>query len=486
MRRRRWVGAVLVPISVVSLCAAQVALRAPAYAALRGIPAHAAAKPLEPGTAAAGANLLGVSPGVSSLSLTTMIGESTAALQHEATQSKSAIVDLSTLGVVLATNQFCGRSSLPQSEQPQPILADSETGPHVADHSTLPGVGEEHVSASRAPQSAAATTTFLSESLPGILAASGKSTASVRFVKGKGQFAASSVTEDVSLLGGMVKLEGMKWQATRSAGTSSARATHFSFGQVMLNGTPMKASTSSTAAGTKAINQVLAPFGFSFLQPAQTTNAETGAISIGPLTLRFRGSTIERSLISPAGKAVIALEGLLAKNSTAGPNCADFRQLLYNVSTNVETVLNLALAISQGGGVLDVDFGGATASALNATNYTNPFDVTGPPTNPLNSSFPPPRTPQSSIVGPGPLTEPTTVAGTGPPVDTPEVATAAGSPASTVVCRSTSTVGSQHCWRGVATVASIVALATGVVLLALDLYATRSRRPLLRRRYRRV
>jgi hypothetical protein len=479
MRRRRWVGAVLVPISVLSLCAAQIALR--------GLPAQAAAKPIEPGTAAAGANLLGVSPGVSSLTLTTMIGESTAALQHEASQSKSAIVDLSSLGLVLASSQFCGRSSLPESEQPQPILADSETGPHVADHSTLPGVGEEHVTATRTPQSASSTTTFINENLPGIFSASGESTASVRFVGGKGQYATSSVTEDVTLLGGIVKLEGMKWQATRSAGTKNARATHFSFGQVTLHGKPMKASTRSTAAGINAINQVLAPFGFSFIQPAQTTNSRTGAISIGPMILRFRGSTIERSLASPAVNAVISLEGLLAKNSTAGSNCADFRQLLYNVSTNVETVLNLALAISEGAGVLDVDFGGATASAQNATNYNNPFDVTAPTTNPLGNNLGPASAPSTglsnvglpSVSGPGTATLP-------PSTGVPQVATQQGGAVGTVTCRSTSTAGSQHCWRGIATVASVIALATGAALLGLDLYATRSRRPLLRRRYRRV
>lgn len=478
MRRRRWVGAVLVPVGVLSLCAAQVALR--------GLPAQAASQPLQPGTAAAGANLLGVSPGVSGLTLTTTIGESSAALEHEQSQSKSAIVDLGSLGLVLATNQFCGRSSLPESEQPRPITADSETGPHLADKSTAPGIGQEHVAATTNPKAASASTTSIGESLPGIFTVTGTSNASVRFIPGKGQVATSTVTEDVTLLKGLVKLEGMSWRASRTAGTSSSRMTHFSFGQVTLGGVPMKASTSSTAAGIKAINKVLAPFGFAFLQPTQTENTETGAVSIGPMTLRFHGSSLDRTLVSPAVNAVIGLENLLAKNSTAGPDCLQIRQLIYNASTNVESLLNVGLAISEGAGNLDVDFGGATAAAQNATNYTNPFGGSGPPTNPLgNASSPPPSQTQPSINANPPITDPGT-ATVPPSTGVPQVATPTGNVVGKTVCRSTSTVGSQHCWRGIATIASVIALGTGGVLLALDLYATRSRRPLLRRRYRRV
>lgn len=483
MRRRRWLGAVLVPVGVVSLCVAQVALRS--------VPAQAVSTTTsQPGTAAAGANLLGVSPGVSSLTLTTTFGESSAALEHDESQSKSATIDLGSLGLVLATTSFCGRYSLPEKDQPQPLTADSDSGPFTATNGTG-GVGQETVSAHRSPESASAATTSINETLPGIFSVNGSSNAQVSFVAGKGQVATSNVTETVSLLNGIVKLTGMHWQATNRAGSATTHTTHFSFGQVTFGGVPMKASTTSTASGIHAINTVLLPFGLSLLQPAQTTNARTGAVSIGPLTLRFSGSKIDRTLVSPAVNSVIDLEDLIAKQSKAGSNCADIHELLYNLGTNVESLLNVGLAISEGAGNLDVDFGGATASALDAADYSDPFGG-GPGTTPSRGGGTGTSKPGSTVASGSsnpnpPGVEPVTGSGPAPVGTSPTVATPNTSlAASRVVCRSMSTAGSQHCWKGLATIASGAALATGIVLIALDVYVTRRRRPLLRRRYRRA
>lgn len=479
MERTRWVGALLVPVSAIALCVAQVALHT--------VPARAAAAPVEPGAAAAGANLLGVSPGVSGLTLTTTFGESTAALEHAESQAKSASVDLGSLGLVLATSTFCGVSDLPKKNQPQPLVADSDTGPRAASHDTA-GQGRESVMARRNPESAAATTTSVSEALPGIFEVTGHSTAAVRFDASTGQTANSSVTEDVTMLGGVVKLRGLNWQARRRAGATTTRSTHFSFGQVTIGGVPLAPST-SPAAELKAINTALAPFGFSFLRPTTSFNHRTGAVSIGPLVLRFRGSSIEKTLVSPGVNAVISLENLLAKQSKPGANCAEFSQLLYNIGTNIETLLNVGLSISEGAGVLDIDFGGATASAQKAASYDNPFGPGGSPTTPPGAGSTggpaPPASGSSSSTAPAGSG---VGAGSGQASKGGAVTSNQGAAltASRVVCRSTSTAGSQRCWRGLATIGSGAALATGVGLLAADLYFTRRRRPLLRRRYRRV
>lgn len=487
MHARKRLAGMLIPLGALILAVVQIAI--PAGSAHAASTSHAAGPVVDqPGTAAAGANLLGVSPGVSGLTLTTTIGESEAALQHDEAQAKSATLDLGSLGLVLATTTFCGVSSLPESRQPQPLKADSDTGPHHASMSTAGPAGKETVSAIPAPESASATTTSVEQSLPGVFAITGNSTAQVHFVKGQGQHATSTVNENLSLLGGLVKFDGMTWQATRAAGTSSTRSTSFSFGKVTLGGVPVKAPSDAPGKTIASVNQVLAPFGLTLLQPQRSTNERTGAVSIGPMTLRFRGSSIERTLVSPVVNAVISLEDLIAKHSTAGSNCADFRQLLFNVGTNVETLLNVGLAISEGAGVLDFDFGGATASARTAAEFNSPFGGGGP-TDPTGAGHSPPiasrpaspsqnhQLPQAAGAGTG-----STPSGSGPTVAAPD----ATNTATTIICRSTSDAGSQHCWRGLATVASGAALVVGAGLLGLDLYSTRRRRPLLRRRYRRV
>jgi hypothetical protein len=456
--RRRWAGAILVPAGALVLAMVEPAGSASA--------AHARTR-IEPGTAAATASVLGITPGVSGLTLSATIGESSAAFQHTETQAKSGTLDLGSLGLVLATSQFCGRPELASDEQPHPIAADSETGPRHATRGTK-GLGYESVAVDTDPESAVATTTTIDQQLPGLVWVRGRSRASVRYVDGVAQVATSTVTEDVTLLGGKIRFEGMHWTARRTSGSSTTRSTDFSFGRVTIGGVPMSAPDAAPQTTISLINKVLAPLGLLAVQPVRSTNHHSGAVAIGPFTLRFSGSALERSILKPTVNNVIAVETLLKKIGRPGSNCADIRQLIDNLDDNIGSLGNIVLEIAAGAGSLDLQFGGVAAAAQNAPNFLNPFGQGGVPPpiggGPTTSAGTGSRLPSASPPGT------TAVSGGEPTGATPAVAAAAPR------CVSTSPSRAHSCWHGLATVAASGALAVGVALLVADAAVTRRRR----------
>ncbi len=453
---RRLAGYVLIPVGALVLTVVEPAGQASA--------AHHS-HPIPPGMAAATADVLGVTPGVAGLTLTTTVGESSAAFQHSETQAKSATVDLGSLGLVLATSQLCGHPDLPMSAQPQPLAADSEDGAKQLTRGGG-GVGTEQVAVAPQPESASATTTTINESIPGVVSVRGRSRAGVHYVPGVEQAASSSVTETVTLLGGLVRLDGMRWSASRSSGVTTKRATRFSFGDVTIAGRHLAAPDAAQGSTIAAINKVLAPLGLSLLRPALSTNDHTGSVAIGPLIVRFSGSAPERKVFGPGVGSVIALESLLRKIGSEGTNCANLRELIDNIGDNVDTLVNVGLEISEGAGVLDVQLGGVAAAAQDQASFRNPFAGAAPAApNPAATA---------AVAARRPPTTRSTAAesrdGSAPTDVAPVLASG------TVRCVSESQSRSHGCWRGIATIASGGALALGVVLLVTDAFVTRRRR----------
>jgi hypothetical protein len=266
-----------------------------------GDPAHAqqASSSVLPGTASAGAALVGVVPQVSGLTLTTTLGEADAAYEEQEAQAKSGIVDLGGLGYFLAGTDFCGAKGLPLSEQPQPLSADSQNGATTRTQSVA-GQGAETVSVSPQPERASATTTPAIEVLPGVLEVSGREEATVQYVAGTEQEADASVVEDVAFLNGLVQLNGLTWTASRRAGGTNESSVSFSLGQVIINHVPLDRSGLSTAAAVALVNDVIGVFGFTISLPAASSDPVNGSVSMGPLVVQFSGSRVDRALLSPS------------------------------------------------------------------------------------------------------------------------------------------------------------------------------------------
>ena len=438
-------------------------------------PAHAATANVAPGIATAGGALLGVIPGVSGLTLTTTYGEARAAYEETQSEATSATVDLGGLGYFLANEPTCG-NTLPEKDQPQPLSANSGSG-NATSTSGAGSAAAEEVTVSQKPEQARAVTSMVSEGLNGILAVTGQSVASVHYLTGTEQEADATVTENVELLGGMVEMEGMSWTASWHAGATKADFGNFNLGQVTVNHVPLSPGV-PTAAAVAAINNVIGPFGFTVTQPA--TSADPSSVTVAPLVLRFSGSAVERTLIHPAVAAVTDLEATLNSYAQAGQDCTKLPQLIYSVSNNLNSVVNLSLAIAQGAGSLNFDLGGVNAGVANLPAFVDPFGGGNPLASGPASSLP------AAVTGSAPVTAASVAAPSATAGALPSIGSARGPVAPTgaaalpatelLSCRTTSPAGSPRCWRGVATVAAGVLLAGGSGLFAADVVYGRRRR----------
>jgi hypothetical protein len=444
-----------------------------------GLPARAATANVQPGIATAGGALLGVIPGVSGLTLTTTYGEARAAYEETQAEATSATVDLGGLGYFLANEPTCG-NTFPEKDQPQPLTANSGGG-NASHTSGYGSAAAEEVSVSQSPEKAQATTSLVSETITGILAVTGQSVAAVHYLDGTEQEADAVVTENVELLGGMVEMKGMSWTASWHSGATNADIGNFSPGQVAINHIPVGGPNMSTAATFSAVNQAIGLLGFTVTPPAPSS--DSSSVTVPPLVIRFSGSQVERTAINPAVGAVTQLEALLNSKAQAGQDCTKLPQLLYNLSNNADSEINLTLAITQGAGSLNFALGGANAGVENLPNFIDPFGSD----NPLaatGGSLPATGSISSPVVTSNPAGG--TVASAGSSL--PAIGTARGPTASTgsaavttpaavlASCRTTSPAGSPGCWRGVATVAALVLLAGGSGLFAADLVYGRRRR----------
>jgi hypothetical protein len=437
-------------------------------------PARAATPTVTPGIATAGGALLGIVPGVSGLTLTTTYGEARAAYEETQAEATSATADLGGLGYYLANEPTCG-NTLPEKDQPQPLTANSGDG-NTTRTSGAGSVAAEQVSVSRMPEQAQATTSVVSESVTGILAVTGHSVASVHYLTGTEQEADSLVTENVELLGGVVGMKNMSWTATWHSGATKADVGNFNPGQVTINGVSLSPGT-SLADAVDAINTAIGVLGFTVVAP--TTSSDSSSVSVQPLVLRFSGSQLERTLIHPAVPAVTQLEALMNSYAQAGQDCTKIPQLFYSLSNNINSQLNLALAISQGAGSISFDLGGANAGVSSLPDFVNPFGGDNPltPASPVPAAVAaiPTLTPVSKVVPPPTATAlPSIGTARAPVASSPPAAVA---PATELVsCHTLSPAGSPGCWKGAATLAAAVLLAGGSGLFAADLVYGRRRR----------
>lgn len=455
--------------------------------------------PVQPWEAAANAAVVGVAPSTGGIYLTSTIGEARTAYDQTESQATSAAVDLGGLGYVLASTSLCGQSySL--SKQPQPLTADSTDGASdkTAQAQLYPGLttpqgtGIEHVSVSPNPEQATASTSPVTQSVPGLLDVEGVAQSDVHYLQGQAQQADASVSEDVSLLGGKVTIAGLKWSASQQRGASAPGSTAtFSYASININGlAPLPVSIPGTVpfdSAVKTVNDALATVGISITPPVQTVDPGTGGISMSPLHVRFSGSALDDDLANPTVGPLTQLTNLINGQVTYGGDCTNLKDLLGALTSGPETVLDLVVSSLSGSGGVDLYFGGASADTIAAPAFSNPFDDAG-----LFAQSPLPPT---ALSGAGVSTNPDLT--TGPLANEPSVAAAnpvtapatvqpeqsVVSPAGVVKCITTNPTGGHGCWRGVGTWAGAAAVLLGGGLLTADIvYGRRRPRPRRRRR----
>lgn len=457
---------------------------------------------VQAGNAASNAAIMGVVPAAAGLTLTTSAGQASTAYEQNLTQASAWTLDMGGLGVLLENLGLCGHT-LPPSAVPPPLTADSENGSSSRTTAgNVGGAGTESVSVSPSPEYAIAAVSPVTQVVPGVLQVSGTSASAVRYTANTEQEADASVTETVSFLNGLVRIEGMKWMARREMGTANSQSATFTFGTVVIGKTGIPVTLPSTAPAAtvvKAINSVLGIFGLTVVLPVESVAPATDTVAIGPLQLVFQGSALDNKLLSPLNSGVVDLERLIAGQSQPGTNCANVHQLLYQFSNSADGVVNLAVAAAEGSGSISIDLGGASAQVQPATNYTNPFGGGGalPPSLPPSGLGGAPL-PSAAVVPSSAGQVAAAPASTGSPATSPpfggqpvaakpatQRTTSAGS--SLVRCVTTSPAGGTGCWRGLGSVAALVVAVLGAGLLAADLvYSNRVRRRRRRRARRAV
>lgn len=385
--------------------------------------------------------------------------------KYEVTEARASSQTLApgVVGFVISHNPCTGSQPLFQPDQiPQPLEADSRNGPAQKSRSTsdflgLGGAGMESVSANPAP-AATAQAQGMQATVAGLLGFSGLSSQSASQLQPASRVAtAASDVGSVSILGGLVQLQRLHWEAEQRTGGGATASGKYTVGALLVAGVPLDTSTAtSLAAGLAQANSLLATAGLQLHQPQEVKRTD-GSVEITPMVLSISGGALTSPLV------VAAVGGLQPAHDqlTAllfGGSC-DNRYYAGAAVTQVDVML----AALDGAGAFNVALGGAHAGT-DDRDFANPFGAGGPPP------------PVSQALG---STITSDTAGTAPaPTPAPQAA-ARPKPAATTTktCRTEHPTASSPCWSGLGTLAGGASLGLALGLLVIDvLWSSRRRR----------
>ncbi len=337
-------------------------------------PARSAEAAVVPGTAQALATALTVGPATGGLSEELTFGQSLAAYLPGEAQAQAQAVNFGSIGLSLTSDQCNGSPPLVQPSQlPKPATAESIDQPQsqTVDAAPIPGsagVGVGVQQAATTPEPAGtATTTLAAFSVPGVLqVGSGVASAHVAFVGGDVRQATASVQlSSLSLLGGLVVLDGLEWTVEQESGASQLATGSFHLGGVQVAGVPLPNPPALPASDLLGpVDQALGPTGLGVQWPTTQVDQAQGTVQETPLVVQLSNSALGRQLVGP----------LLGPSETVRDA---IQQALLGVSCTFGTELTLGdigIGILAGAGSLTLAFGGVQAGTTDQV-ATNPFAV---------------------------------------------------------------------------------------------------------------
>jgi len=230
----------------------------------------------------------------------------------------------------------------------------------------------QEVSATTDPSSTASTTSGRLALGPLAEMVQGRTEATTGVVDRKARVAHAVTTIDrLSLLGGMIVLGDLRWEATQRTGDGQRTDGGFTVGSILLQGQPLPAppappnglpggSAPTLPDPLAALNTALAPTGIALVAPH--FEAVDGIAQVSPMSLRFADSALGRAVLGPIVGDLQPLRdpivgGLLAASCDFG---------------TAVTVADVAAGILTGSGGLSFDFGGVTATTEGQA-YDNPL-----------------------------------------------------------------------------------------------------------------
>lgn len=447
--------------------------------------ASADAAAFYPGTSTATASAVSLVPSTGGLGYTITLSNANAEYEQDLAKATSQTLNLGVIGTVLTTAS-CGKpATIAASSLPQPVALENNAKPPnqtltVAGtfNGTGAGAGVEQASVTQTP-SANAVTRGGDFNVAGALDMSGLDTTAVAQVLNANTRDVSSSADlgQISLLGGLVILKGLHWEASQQSGAASNSAASFTMGSVVVAGVPLPTPTPAQLATVIGIvNTALAPTGFHINLPVVTLSANAhdgnGATSkVSPLTIGIDGSALGAAVVGSQLTAAQPLKTAL-DDALIAANC--------QVSNDALPLLDIGLGVPAGGGGLDVDLGGATVN-INDDPPHNAFGSFG-----LAGNTSPSDTGGSSPVFtpgdagtpfiPGTDATPDTSGTSTPAASGPSGAQSLGPTTKTAACASLSETGGSCSGGGAAVWIGLAALALLLAAFAWDFVRQRRRR----------
>ena len=320
-----------------------------------------------PGTSTATASALSLIPSTGGLGYTITLSTSNAEYEQALAKAQSQILNLGVIGTVITTAS-CGKpAAVPASSLPQPVSLENNADPPsktltVAGtyNGSGAGGGIEQASVTQTP-SATATTKGGDFNVAGALDMSGLNSAAFAGVVDNQTRSVDSSVDigQISLLGGIVVLKGLHWEATQQSGAANTSVATFTMGAAVVAGVTLPTPTPTQLATVIGIvNTALAPTGFHVDLPVTTILANThdgnGATAkVSSLTIGIDNSALGAEVI---GSQLTSAQPLKTAfdNALISANC--------QLSGDLLPIGDIALATPAGGGGLDVGLGGANVN----------------------------------------------------------------------------------------------------------------------------
>lgn len=439
-----------------------------------------------PGTSTATASALALVPSTGGLGYTITLSTSNAEYEQALAKAQSQTLNLGVIGTILTTASCGGPPDINSSNLPQPVALENNAAPPTKTltvagtfNGSGAGAGVEQATVNQQPM-AHATTRGGDFNVAGAIDLSGLNSDAVAQVVG-GQTRQVTSTSDIgqiSLLGGLVVLKGLHWEASQQSGAANTSAATFSIGSAVVAGTTLPTPTPAQLATLVGIvNTALSPTGFKITLPAvtQTANAHDGngaTTKVSPLTIGIDNSALGAAVIGSQLTAVQPLKTAIDDAIIKGSCQAS--QLL--------PIGDIALGVPAGGGGLDLSLGGATVN-INDDPPHNAFGTFGLAgnTSPLDTGgsspvFTPGDTGTPSIPGtagtsglPGTSSTPGSSSG-------PSGAQSLGPTTKTSACASLSASGGSCSGGGAAVWIALIALGLLLAAFAWDFVRQRRRR----------
>ncbi len=318
-------------------------------------PTYAATTPFVTGEGDAVSQVVSVSPAISGYSLGVETGVSIADYHGTDGQAQAQVL----------TSALIGALSVPLPASLNGVIAESSST-KTSQSSTLAGSNGEGggVLGATAGQSAgAANASLTSFSLSNVVSINGgQSTAATDIVNGDTRQAQSTASiASISLLGGLVTLNGLKWTATQSTGAQSSQSASFAIGSIGIGGSLVAIPADGLAGVLATVNKLLATTGLHITLPTEQIGSD-GSVQESALSIGLDNSELGKEVVSPFIGSLQPLRTLLNATLTK----------IDSTLGESDLVLEIGLSILAGNGTLDLDLGGAYAES-DGTSYGNPL-----------------------------------------------------------------------------------------------------------------